>query len=231
MSRSACRGAVSAALGLVVLLGVAIPPAGAAASARDRAILGAGVIRRSDVPAGWTSQKQNGGSGPRYTRTAACKSLATVVNGAARTVPHRLSPDFSDPAVATQTTLAANAAYAFKDVTAAGGYLDAYRAAGVPACFAQALLRALKGSLQGGSPTVNVAPLTNLAGLGDDEVGYSVALTVSAQGQRETLYEDIIEVRVGRAVLGFNFQNLGVEFPSAAAIIRPAASRVAPLAT
>jgi hypothetical protein len=71
----------------------------------------------------------------------------------------------------------------------------------------------VQSSLQGASATISVPLLTNLAGLGDDEVGYSVTLTVPTPGQPQTLYDDIVAVRVGRAILSFNFQNLGGELP------------------
>ncbi|HSO95145.1 MAG TPA: hypothetical protein VLV81_03805 [Acidimicrobiia bacterium] len=231
MSRPARRGAAITALGAVIVLGLVTPRAGAAVSARDRAILAAGVVQRADVPAGWVSQKQTVGSGARYKGIPACKSFATVLNATTLTVPHRLSPEFSDPASATRTTLAANTAYAFHDATAAGRYLDAYRAARVAACLTQALQPAVKGSVPGASPTVSVVPLTDLAGLGDDAVGYRLTVTASSQGTSQTLYADIVDVRVGRAVLGFTFQNLGADLPSAVSIIRPPSNRVAPLAT
>ena len=183
------------------------------------------------MPTGWATHKQGAGTASQFKGITACKPLASVVNAALLTVPHRLSAEFSDPTSATQTTMAANTAYAFKDVATAGSYLAAYRGSSVPACFTQSLQRAVKGSLNGLTGTVSVAPLTNLAGLGDDEVGYSLTLTTSAQGQQETLYGDLVAIRVGRAVLVFNFQNLGAELPTGPTIIRATTSRVAPLAT
>jgi hypothetical protein len=228
MSRAAGLGAVAVAL---LLVAVTTPAASAAPSAHDRAILTAGMIQPHDVPAGWVAHKQAPGTATRFKGIAACKDLAPVLNAALTTVPHRASAEFSDPTSATQTTLVANTAYAFKDDAAAVRYVAAYRATNVPTCFTKSLQRAVRSSLQGANATIAVAPLTNLAGLGDDEVGYSVTLTVPTQGQPQTLYDDIIAVRVGRAVLGFNFQNLGAELPMGPAIIRQASSRVAPLAT
>lgn len=233
MSRAGGRTAVTVVVALVLALAAETPVAAAAKplSARDRAILAAGVIQRTDVPTGWAAHKQGAGTAAQFKGVTACKQLAPVVNAALLTVPHRLSSEFSDPTSGTQTTMVANTAYAFKDVAAADSYLAAYRGSSVPACFTQALQRAVKGSLNGLTGTVSVAPLTNLAGLGDDEVGYLLTLTISAQGQQETLYADLVAVRVGRAVLGLKFQNLGAELPMGLTIIRSATSRVAPLAT
>lgn len=219
------------AVALVFILAVPTPAASAAPSARDRAMLAAGVIQPHDVPAGWVAHKQGAGTATRFKGIAACKDLAPVLNAALLTVPHRLSTEFSDPTSGTQTTLVSNTAYAFKDDTAAARYVAAYRATSVPTCFTKSLQRAVQSSLQGAKATISVASLTNLAGLGDDEAGYSVTLTVPTQGQPQTLYDDIVAVRVGRAILGFNFQNLGAELPMGPTIIRQAASRVAPLAT
>jgi hypothetical protein len=231
--RAGGRTVLTVVLVVVLMLAVARPLAAAAKplSARDRAILAAGVIQRSDAPTGWIAHKQGAGTGPQFKGIAACKQLGTVVNAALLTVPHRLSSEFSDPTSGSQTTVMANTAYAFKDVAAADSYVAAYRGTNVPTCFSQSAQRAVKGSLHGLTATINVSPLTNLAGLGDGEVGYSVTLTVSAQGQQQTFYDDLVAVRVGRAVLGFNFQNLGAELPAGPAIIRQTTSRVAPLAT
>jgi hypothetical protein len=233
VSRRRGRAAVTAVVALVLALAAEAPAAAAAKplSARDRAILAAGVIQRSDVAPGWAAQKQGPGTATQFKGIAACKPLATVVAAAARTVPHRASSSYSDPTSSTQSTMVANTAYAFKDVAAADSYLGAYRGSSVSTCFTQALQRAVKGSLNGLTGTINVAPLTNLTGLGDAEVGYSLTLTISAQGQQETLYDDLVAVRVGRAFLGFNFQNLGAELPTGPTIIRTTTSRVAPLAT
>jgi hypothetical protein len=227
MSRAGGLGAAA----VVLLLAVATPAASAAPSARDRAILTARVIQAHDVPAGWVAHKQGAGTATRFKGIAACKDLAPVLNAALLTVPHRLSAEFSDPSSGTQTTRVANTAYAFKDEGVAAHYVAAYRATSVPTCFTKSLQRAVRSSLQGANATIGVAPLTNLAGLGDDEVGYSVTLTVSTQGQPQTLYNDIVAIRVGRAVLGFNFQSLGAELPMGPAIIRQASNRVAPLST
>jgi hypothetical protein len=233
VSRRGGRAAVTVVIALGLALAAELPVAAAAKplSARDRAILAAGVIQRSDVGTGWVAHKQGAGTAAQFKGVTVCKQLATVVNAASLTVPHRASSSYSDPASSTQTTMVANTAYAFKDVAAADSYLGAYRGSSVPTCFMQALQRAVKGSLNGLTGTINVAPLTNLAGLGDAEVGYSLTLTISAQGQQETLYDDLVAVRVGRAFLGFNFQNLGAELPTGPAIIRATTSRVAPLAT
>jgi hypothetical protein len=222
---------VALALGLGLALG---GTAGAAStpSARDRAILTAGVIRRSDVPPGWVSHKQASGSANRFQGIAECKDVAPTLNAALRTVPHRVSAEFSDPTSGTQTTLAANTVFAFKDMAAAARYVATYRRPSIPGCFTKSLQRAVGSSLQGAQSTIAVTPLSNLAGLGDDEVGYSVALTVSAPGApSETLYDDIVTVRVGRAVLDFTFQNLDAELAVGPPVIRQVSSRVAPLAT
>lgn len=201
-------------------------------SARDRALLGAAVIQRRDVPPGWVSHKQGGATTGQFKGIAACKDVAPALNAPLSAVPHRVSPEFSDPTSGTQTTLAANTGFAFKDAAAAAQYLAVYRRSSIPGCFTTSLQRSVGPSLQGAQATIGVTPLTNLAGLGDDEVGYSVTLTIAAPGApSETLYDDVIAVRVGRAVLDFRFLNLESELPVGPPIVRQATSRVAPLAT
>ena len=70
-----------------------------------------------------------------------------------------------------------------------------------------------------------------LVGIGDDSVGHSVTLTITAQGQPQTLYNDVVIVRSGRAVVTFNVQSADAELPTLPAIVRQVVNRVAPLAT
>jgi hypothetical protein len=127
--------------------------------------------------------------------------------------------------------MVASIAYAFKDVATATRYVAGFKSSTTPACYAKAVEHSVQSSLQGAPATVGVSPLTTLAGIGDDSVGDSVTLTVTAQGQAQTLYDDIVIVRSGRAVVTFNVQNADAELPTLPAIVRQVVNRVAPLAT
>jgi hypothetical protein len=165
----------------------------------------------------------------RFKGVSACKQLAAVTNAALITVPHRLSQQFADPSGVQ--TMVASIAYAFKDVATATRYVAGFKSSTTPACYAKAVEHSVQSSLQGAPATVGVSPLTTLAGIGDDSVGHSVTLTVTAQGQAQTLYDDIVIVRSGRAVVTFNVQNADAELPTLPAIVRQVVNRVAPLAT
>ncbi len=75
VSRVGGRAAVTVLVALVLVLAAEIPVAAAAKplSARDRAILAAGVIQRSDVPTGWAAHKQGTGTAPLFKGITACK--------------------------------------------------------------------------------------------------------------------------------------------------------------
>ncbi len=210
-------------LGAALIVAVALP-AGAASTgkASDSAILAAGVITKSDVPSSWTSSKQ-----PDVTKTLkaapACASTLAATT-AARKSPHKDSSTFNDPKSSSMLTNAQDQAYAFKTAAGASAYLSAFQAPAGSACL-QGLMQAA-GAQTGATPQVNVGPLTNLQGIGNETVGYEGTLKLTAQNQTITLVIDEIVVRVGRSLVVFQFGSPNQQIAQGPSIVKSVVSRL-----
>jgi len=177
-------------------------------------ILGAGVIRAADVPSTWVAAKQSATTSP-YTGLSPCRQINAAERAARRTAPRALSPQFTDSESAG-TTMADDTVYAFPTVRAASRYLSAYQASGAAPCLQTVLAKAV-----GSAGTATVAPLTTqLQGLGDANAGYEGTIQgTSQQGQPIALIADLVTVRVGRAVVTFEFLNANVQIPDGPGIV------------
>ena len=206
---------------IAVSLGLAAPAA-AGESRSDKAILKAGVITRDDVPSDWTSER-GGSSGRALRGISECKKINAAVENAKKKEPRARSREFQDP-VSQGTTSAENAVYAFKDENAATRFIANYQGSDADACFDKAAAKV--ASEQPTAETPSVAPITDLQGVGDEAVGYEIVVTFSQSGQSFTLYLDIVAVRVGRAVLGFNFSNIGSRITEGPDVVNAVVARV-----
>jgi hypothetical protein len=207
---------------VAVSLGLAAPAA-AGESRSDKAILKAGVITKEDVPADWTSKR--GETGGRALRgISECKKINAAVEAAKKKEPRARSREFQDP-VSQGTTSAENAVYAFKDESAATRFMATYQGTDADACFDKAAAKV--ASEQPTAETPSVAPITDLQGVGDEAIGYEIVVTFAQDDQSFTLYLDIVAVRVGRTVLGFNFSNIGSRITQGPDIVNAVVDRVA----
>ena len=197
-------------------------PAAAGESKRDKEILNSGVITQDDVPAGWTSKKATGGD-RAYQGISSCKKIKSAVDNAKKNVPRARSREFQDP-TSQGTTSADDTVYAFKDAKAATKFLANYQDAEATTCIEKAAAKVARSQPSAESPTVS--PVTDLEGVGDEAVGYEIALDFSAGGQTATLYIDLVAVRVGRTFIGFDFSNLGERIPDGPAIVQAVVARV-----
>jgi hypothetical protein len=206
--RCAAVAVVAAAVGLTV--GASARPVGPS----NAAILRAGVIRAADVPTTWVASKQSSTTSP-YTGVSPCRAINAADRVAKRQAPRALSPQFSDSESAG-TTMADNTVYAFPNVTAAVRYLSIYQAGSAGLCLQTVLAKAV-----GTAGTATVAPLTaQLQGLGDANAGYEGTIQgTSQQGQPIALVADLVVVRVGRAVVTFEFLNANVQVPDGPGIV------------
>jgi hypothetical protein len=207
---------------LVASLALAAP-AGATDSKSDKAILKAGVVTKADVPTTWTSRKA-ASTDRTFQGVPECKEIRDAVSTAKKKEPRAQSREFEDPANAG-TTSADSIVYAFSNVNAATKFVAAYQSPAAPTCFEAGTRKVLSNTQAAGSPTVS--PVTDLQGVGDDAVGYEIAVPFSSGGQTATLYLDFIFVRVGRAVVGFRFSNGDARIPEGPAIVQTVAQRVA----
>jgi hypothetical protein len=196
-------------------------PASAAGS--DNAILKGGVITKADVPAEWTS-KRGTSSGDALTGLKECKKINTAVAAAKKDQPRARSRQFADP-LPEHATTAENAVYAFQNSKDAGKFVSAYKGSAATACFTRLGTEVERNRPAATPPTVS--PITDLQGVGDEAVGYEIAATFTQNGGEATLYIDFIVVRVGRAVLGFAFTNVGARITQGPDIVNAVVQRVA----
>ncbi len=107
----------------------------------------------------------------------------------------------------------------------AGKFVSAYKGSAATACFTRLGTEVERNRPAATPPTVS--PITDLQGVGDEAVGYEIAATFTQNGGEATLYIDFIIVRVGRAVLGFAFTNVGARITQGPDIVNAVVQRVA----
>jgi hypothetical protein len=152
---------------VVAALALAAPAVAAGESKGDKAILKAGVITKTDVPAEWTSTKASP-SGEALKGIRDCKKINSAVAAAKKNEPRARSREFSDP-VPQNATSAENAVYAFESAKAAGEFVAAYEGSAANACFQRLAEEVAKDRPVTGPPTVS--PITDLQGVGDESLG------------------------------------------------------------
>jgi hypothetical protein len=212
---------VAVAAGLAAAVALAAPAgAGVRAAASDKTILRAGVITPGDVPSTWAPAKQTDVGSRNFGGIKSCKAIVNAMNAAHR-APRALSRQFSDPSP-TSNAFAQDSVNAFKDVKSATQNLAAYQASSALTCYQEAYKKATRGQGQ-----LTLTPITDLPGVGDDRAGYEASITVTSQtGQPVHVIADIIVVRVGRAVAGFNLANNDVRIPQGPAIVNAVVARL-----
>jgi hypothetical protein len=205
---------------LVIATGAAARDPGGLSTA---AILRAGLIRASDVPPKWVAAKQSS-STSQFSGVSACRAINTVEAAAKRRVPRALSRQYGDPESAG-TTVSDDTVYAFPNAKAAGRYLAAYQSSSAAPC-----LQAVLATAVGSAGTATVVPLTaQLRGLGDANAGYEGTIQgTSHQGQPVALVADLVTVRVGRAVVTFEFLNANQQIPEGPGIVDAVVRRLEP---
>jgi hypothetical protein len=191
------------------VLATGLPTVGAAPSPDEQVIVVSGLLRRADFPAGW--QVTKGSSSPNFAKLGVpCRPLVRALN---RRVDKASSPGF----LQGNTERASNTAVLYEQAAGAVALVAALQNPVTTACYrrsaavsvAQTAARS-KVKLQ----VVSVAPVS-VAAAGDQSLGYEAVVRASSGGQTEMIYEDAVFVRVGRAVLSFDFVNTGSS-PSAA---------------
>ena len=215
-------------VGSMVLALVAGPAAGAAAPAvslrpGDGRLLAAGVVTAGDVPASWQPSRQSNDL-KAFSGIPTCRRIYAVSVAANRAVPNVLSRQFTDPA-SNQETTASDQVFAFRTVRAASAYLVAFEGPNVEPCLNATLQRVLAGSGVTNT-TAASAPITTLTGVGDASTGQQITVSAQASGQVVTLVADFEFVRVGRAVMLFEFLHADTTLPEGPQIVTSVVGRV-----
>jgi len=186
---------------LMVVAGSSSAVAAGRAGPPTGAILKAGLIVPRDVPSAWTNTTTP--KNPELLRVegiAACAAARAALSAANRGASRAFSRKFVAP---DQIGAAQDVVFVGRNGGAAQSLATAYDGPQGQACV-QAVVDKIAKQASG---TAVVTPLTDLAGLGDQALGYEFLISAPNHGAVVTLVSDLVVVRVGRAVTGFQFQN------------------------
>jgi len=195
------------------LLGAAAAASGAPLSPDNQAILAAGLLRRSDFPAGWATGPSGGQV--NFARLGpTCRPLAVALS---RRIGRQQSLGFEDRATGDR---ADDTVVLYETPAGTTALFDTVAAPSTLACYQRSARLAL--AKQGGKGTLrltveSVAP-ASVAPAGDQSLSYEATVHATASGQTATVYEQAVFVRVGRAAVSFTFVT---DQPSAAAGFTP----------
>jgi hypothetical protein len=218
------RGSATLAV-LAVVAWPSVAPAVTRVSASTSTILKAGLIVRGDVPSGWTSttaQKNPAlllinGIGPCASTRAA---LSVANRGASRAFSRKfVAPD--------QIGAAQDVVFVGQNDRATQSYAAAYDGPQGRACVQAVAEKVAKQA----SGTAVVTPLTDVAAAGGQGFGYEFQITAPNHGALVTGVSDLVVVRVGRAVAGFQFQNAIQGLPARSSIVNAVVSRLRAVGT
>jgi hypothetical protein len=204
---------------LAVLAGSSVAVAAGSAGASTGAILKAGLIVPRDVPSAWTSTTTP--KNPELLKVegiAACAATRAALSAANRGASRAFSRKFVAP---DQIGAAQDVVFVARNDSAAQSFATAYDGPQGRACV-QAVVDKIAKQASGSAV---VTPLTDLAGLGDQALGYEFLISAPNHGAVVTGVYDLIVVRVGRAVTGFQFQNAILPLPERTSIVGAVVTR------
>jgi hypothetical protein len=211
-------------VGVVVVLSIVVAAgARAAPSVTDRAILQAGVVQPRDLPTSWQQQPPRGTGRGKFAPIAACRQIQHV-NDLGHRASHQESGTFFDPASLGHTTLASDVVIAFKDATRSSSFLAAYEDPRAATCLDKDFRRGLASRIRRLHPAITFAAIPGVQGIGDGSVGYEITISVTDRGQTQTVSNDNVIVKVGRAAIVLTTQNTG---PLRDALLATIAARLA----
>jgi hypothetical protein len=195
-----------AAVGLVL-----VPSAPGGAASSDKAIQKRAVLKKSDFAAGWDSAPR---PGPTDSGLPICAAIDAVNDALAPRATR--SPEFTR--ADADNVLANNSVVVLKSTKEAKGYLEPYRDDNAVACL-ESLTRASLAGARFSSVRVYVTPTDDVPSGADDAAGFEIQVTVTAPAtagkppQTAVLHQDLVVVRVGRALANFGFLNPGKRLP------------------
>jgi len=219
------RGSAALAV-LAVMAWPSGAPAATRVSASTSTILKAGLIVPGDVPSGWTSMAAQknpallliNGIGPCASTRAA---LSVANRGASRAFSRKfVAPD--------QIGAAQDVVFVGQNERATQSYAAAYDGPQGRACVQAVAEKVAKQA----SGTAVVTPLTDVAAAGGGQgFGYEFQITAPNHGALVTGVYDLVVVRVGRAVTGFQFQNAIQGLPARSSIVTAVVTRLRAVGT
>jgi hypothetical protein len=180
----------------------------AAPSAADLSILQAGVVQPRDLPVAWQQEPQRGTGRRKFAKIAACRPIRHA-NDLGRRAPHQESGTWFDPGSLGHTTLASDVVIAFEDTSRSAAFLAVYEDPRAATCLDKDFRRGLASRIKRLHPKITFAPIPGVNAIGDGSVGYEITISVTTQGQTQTVTNDNVIVKVGRAAIVLTTQNAG----------------------
>jgi hypothetical protein len=221
MSRRLVIGVMVFGLVSTTLLG-SVAASAAARPSSTQAILRAGVIVAADVPPVWAKGPHPKKNDKSLQGIPPCKAVIAADAAVERSVPQARSATFSDPTTGASGTSGQNTVFAFKNAAAASRYLAVYATNDAAECLRASVERQI-----GPQATTTVSPIADLGNLGDARVGNEFVVHGTAStGQPVDLVADVVFVRVGRGILGFDFLNPNTRLPQAPGIVTAVVNRL-----
>lgn len=189
----------------IVVAALLAGPGPARAASSDDAVERRAVLRVGDFPTGWERT-------PRRDPTASDLDVCAGIDAtnAALAPLSARSPEFVRPD--TDNVLVTNAVVVLKSTKRARGHLAPYREPDALRCL-EALTESSLTDAGFTAVGVYVTPIDTVPPGADDAAGFEVEITVTAPAtagrpaQTAVMYQDLLVIRVGRALANFGFLN------------------------
>jgi hypothetical protein len=191
----------------IVLMSTSVV-ANAATKAKDVAIVKAGLLTISDFPPGWAESPSSGSDTQLSGYGKTCAALQKRADAAEKLrTAHGKSPDFKQGSAMNEIS---NTASVYRTAAGAKAALAVLTNASVSSCLQKALRAQLsKSQGQNGVKFTSSIGRLSVPNVGDQSVGYEIAITASKSGLTFNFLVDLQLVLVGRTGLTFTFQGEG----------------------
>ena len=191
-------------------------PAGAGED-EDQAISDEAVLTLADLPEGWEEGDADDDENPAEGLVRDCRDIEAATDKA-DTMPRADSPDFDDGNDPNGVTTVANEVIVYPKAKGAKQFIKPFKADGEECLLGRAEE----------APGVIDASIEDLdlEDFGDDGVGFTIFVTIESNGEEFTFANDILAVRVGRAVTTFAAQNVDGPLPEGPDILATVVDRL-----
>jgi hypothetical protein len=175
-----------------------------AASSTDHAIVTAGTLKLSDLPAGWRQKPRSSSSTIDKEESAipACQKIKALEK---RRVAHGASDDFLQSGSNTEGV--SNSVGVYRSAAITHQALRTFNTSSALSCFNRAVSIVTRKESPSLSLTTSVDRLS-VDPIGDGAVGFEITLKATKNGLTETAYFDLELVQVGRAGITFEAESL-----------------------
>jgi len=211
--RAAATGFVVTAAMTATILGITIP-AGASGSgtSRDQQLAVSAVLRRGDLPAGWSAQPTS----PPARADQILSGIAACARYEAARQRIRKYPT-AETSFAHQGMVVDSSVWILPTTTIAKQFIGVAAATSTTTCLQQFLTTVVSTSIATNGSTVALKGVTGhrtpVPPAGNQAVGSEFVFTLGANGVVSRTYVEIEYVRVGRSAAQFSFESTNGVFP------------------